>query len=150
MIQKIKDFFKRIKLKRIAIVSVMVAQSLKRIVNSEVTLMLIDLAPLPWVKFFTKLFGYLKRVDAIVPELISNLVVANGMLEKASEDKKLAVNIFIDHLRHYDKDRQNEMYKLFATKVFEALSDDGEVDAQETDQILEEIYQELFKKPPVI
>lgn len=147
--KKITDFFKRIyqkiKLEKIAIVSVIVTQALKRVINSEITLFLVEILPLPWANSIIKLFGYFKKLNVIAPKVIKTIVLTKGLIDTAEVNEKLAYDLLVDHVKYYTKEQQNEFYQLFALEISKALMNDNKIDDEEIKAINEKLYEKLFK-----
>lgn len=147
--KKITDFFKRIyqkiKLEKIAIVSVIVTQALKRVINSEITLFLVEILPLPWANSIIKLFGYFKKLNVIAPKVIKTIVLTKGLIDTAEVNEKLAYDLLVDHVKYYTKEQQNEFYQLFALEISKALMNDNKIDDEEIKAINEKLYKKLFK-----
>ena len=147
---KVINFFKKIyeraKLKNIAITAVIVAQALKRAAQSEITLLILELAPLPWANFIGKIFGWINKANDVVPEIVKSIVVSKGILDKSDNlPANQAMSVLIDHLRYYKKEDLNEFVKFFSVQIINA-SYDGEITEEEKDKIIEESYQFLFKR----
>ncbi|MDX5478420.1 MAG: hypothetical protein LPJ98_08170, partial [Cyclobacteriaceae bacterium] len=68
------DFFRRLyeraKLKNIAIAAVLISQALKRVVQSEIGLLVLEMAPLPWVNFIGKVIGWIGKANEVVPVVV--------------------------------------------------------------------------------
>lgn len=147
---KVIDFFKKIyeraKLKNIAITAVIIAQALKRAAQSEITLLVLELAPLPWANFIGKIFGWISKADAVVPEIVKSIVVSKGIIDKSDDlPANQAMAVLIDHLRYYKKDDLNGFIKFFSLQIVNA-NYDGIITEEEKDQIIEDSYHFLFKR----
>ena len=142
----VKKVFEKIKLERIAIVSVIVTQSLKRLIQSEFALLVLEMAPIPWVNFISKVMGYITKANEIVPVIVKQIVVTKGILDEAIIEEKLAMDILIDHLKYYNKEDLDEFLAFFSLQVMNALAGDGIIDEEEKSQIIESAYQKLFKQ----
>jgi hypothetical protein len=147
--KKITDFFKKIyqkiKLEQIAIVAVIVTQSLKRLVTSEFALIVLELAPLPWVSFITKILRYISKANEVLPVIIKNIVLAKGLLDNYTIDNQQLTDVLVKHLRGYSKEELNEFFQYFALQVSIALDNDGLIDDVERKDINDKVYQKLFK-----
>lgn len=142
----IKKFIQRAKLKNLALVAVIVSQSLKRIVRSELGSFVLDIIPIPWASLVGKILNWASKVEKVVPEVIKAISITKGILtEDQLSNDKLVMAVFIDHLRYYSHDQLNEFIKFFAIQIMNASSDDGIIDEEEKDQMVEEAYQFLFK-----
>lgn len=142
----LKRAYEKLKLKNIAITAVIVAQALKRAAQSEITLLILELAPLPWANFIGKIFGWINKANDVVPEIVKSIVVSKGILDSTDDlPANQAMGILIDHLRYYKKEDLNEFVKFFSLQIVNA-NYDGVITEEEKDQIIEESYQFLFKR----
>lgn len=142
----LKRAYEKLKLKNIAITAVIVAQALKRAAQSEITLLILELAPLPWANFIGKIFGWINKANDVVPEIVKSIVVSKGILDSTDDlPANQAMAILIDHLRYYKKEDLNEFVKFFSVQIVNA-NYDGVITDEEKDQIIEESYQFLFKR----
>lgn len=147
MIKLFKRLFEKLRLEKIAIAAVLVAQALKRLVQSEITQLVIDLAPLPWVNFLSKVLGHLTKANEVLPQIVRGIVISKGMLdEETSKDHKIALLVLIDHLKNYSREELNEFIAFFALQIMNAQAGDGVISNEERAKIIEDSYQFLFKK----
>jgi len=147
---KVVNYFKRIyeklRLEKVAIASVIVTQALKRLVQSEFTLLVLELAPLPWVNFLSKIIGYINKANEVVPLIVKQIVVTKGILDTADVDDKLALNVLVDHLRYYNKEELGEFLQYFSLMIMNADDNgDGVVSDEERAKIIQDTYTRLFK-----
>ena len=142
----LKKIFERIKLKNIAIAAVLVTQTIKRIAQSEIGLIILDMAPLPWVNFIGKVLGWIAKTNEILPEVVRGIVLKEGILsEWESTDHKVTMQALINHLSNFSKDDLDKFLAFMALQIMDARAGDGVVDDEEKKQIMEESYKYLFK-----
>ena len=143
----IRKQYELLQLKNVAIVAVMITQSIKRIVQSELGLIILDLIPLPWANIVGKILGIAKKVNEVLPQVVRGIVISKGILdESTASDDKLAMKVLVDHLHLYSEKDLNEFLKFMSMEIVRARSNDGLVDEQEKSEIIENTYRFLFKK----
>jgi len=147
---KIITWFKKtiakIKVEQVAIAAVMITQAIKRLATSEIGLLILDLAPLPWTNFIGKVLGWLIKIDKSLPGVIRKVVVEKDMLdEENAQEYKVALTVLIDHLRDFEKEDLNEFVAFIALEIIEANTD-GKVTREEKKEIMEKSYKFLFKE----
>lgn len=142
----VRKAYEKFKLKNVAIAAVLISQALKRVVQSELGLLILDMAPIPWVSFIGKALGWISKANAAVPFVVKAIVVSKGILdESSSQDDKMALSVLIDHLKYYNKEELNEFIAFFSLQIINATADDGILDDQEKSEVMEEVYKFLFK-----
>jgi hypothetical protein len=142
----LKKIFERIKLKNIAIAAVLVTQTIKRIAQSEIGLLVLDMAPIPWVNFIGKVLGWIAKTNEILPEIVRGIVLKEGILsEWEATDHKYVMQSLIDHLSNFSKDDLDNFLAFMALQIMNARAGDGVVDEWEKKEIMEESYKYLFK-----
>lgn len=147
MINWFKKQYELLQLKNIALVAVMITQAIKRIVQSEVGLIILDLVPLPWANLAGKILGISKKVNEVLPHVVSAIVVSKGLISEAeSGDYKTALRTLTNHLVTYSDQDLNEFLKFMSMEILKARSNDGLVDDKEKSEIIENAYKFLFKK----
>lgn len=147
IVEKIKAFIERLKLKRIAIVAVIFTQALKRFIQSKHVEFVMEIAPLPWVNFLGKLLGYFKKAEVVIPSVVKGLVLAHGMLdEDTATDDQITFMVLADHVRYFSEEDSAKFWQEYALAVMNALAGDGVVDDQERKAINDEAYKRLIKK----
>ena len=142
-----KKQYELLQLKNVAIVAVMITQAIKRIVQSEVGLIILDLVPLPWANIAGKILGISKKVTEVLPHVVGGIVASKGLLDiTESKDYKLALKTLTDHLSNYSDKDLNEFLKFMSMQILNARSNDGLIDDNEKSEMIESAYQFLFKK----
>lgn len=147
---KILDFakkvYERLKLKNIAIASVLITQALKRVVQSEIGLLILDLAPIPWVNLIGKIFGWIGKANSVIPIVVREISIAKGLIGEIKQiDYKSEMDGLVQHLRVYSKEELNDFLAFFSLQIMNASAGDGIIDHEEKKQILEDSYKFLFK-----
>lgn len=143
----LKKKYELLKIKNIAIVAVMITQALKRIVQSELGLIVLDMVPLPWVSLIGKLLGLAKKVNEVLPQVVKAIVISKGILDQSSAGEyKTDMTALTDHLRLYSEKDLNDFLKFMSMEILKARFDDGIIDDNEKSEIIENTYQFLFKK----
>lgn len=148
---KIFSWFRKqyelLQLKNIAIVAVMITQAIKRIVQSDLGQIVLDLIPLPWANILGKILGIAGKVNEILPKVVRGIVVTKGILDESlAEDDKLAMKVLTDHLSFYTDEDLNKFLKFMSMEILKARLNDGIVDDNEISEIIEKTYRFLFKR----
>lgn len=143
----VRKTYEKFKLENVALASVIVVQALKRVAQSNFTLLLLELAPLSVVNVISKLLGYISKANDIVPKIAYNVVITKGIVEDTSIDPKLALEIFVDHLRYQrDKEAFSQSLRDFALDIVNTLQGDGVITDDEKRELIEKYYMKLFKQ----
>jgi len=139
--------YELLQLKNVAIVAVMITQSIKRVVQSDVGMIVLDLVPLPWANILGKILGIASKVNDVLPHVVRGIVISKGIIDHSSAwDYKIEMKALIDHLGMYSAEELNEFLKFMSMEILKAKSNDGIVDDNEKSEIIEKTYKFLFKK----
>lgn len=146
VISWIKKQYEKLRLKNVALVAVMITQSLKRFANSEFGLFIIEMLPAPWFGSISKLLGISRNINKILGQVVRGIVISKGILDQDNAtDEKLALSVLADHLKHYNKDELNGFLKYMAIEIIKAHQNDNILSDEEIEEIMEKGYQYLFK-----
>jgi hypothetical protein len=147
MLTRIKKFIKslqlRLKIERAIVVSVIVTQSLKRVLNHEVVEIVMEFAPFNWVNVISSLQRHIVRANGILMMVLRDMTG-----EQTIMTQDLVPNLS-KRMKWLSDEEKGEMYRSISTKIASKLLKDEveeDVDEKMLAKISDETYHTLFKK----
>lgn len=140
--QKVRAIYLRLKFEKIITVAILITQALKRFVESDLGTFLIDLTPIPWVKYTTKIIALITKASEVAPQISQKMLIGHAFVSDADEQD--ALQLLTIHLRLKTKEERATFWKEFCDALIEAMADHT-ITSEERAELREEFYHKLMK-----
>lgn len=140
--QKARALYLRFRLGNVVTVAVLVTQALKRFVDSDLGKLLMDLVPVPWLSFSTRVLSLIMEANAHVPAVARKILVSHFLLTAGEEQD--AVQLLTIQLRMKTKEERVTFWQEFCDALITAMADEV-ITPEELAEIRQEFYEKLLK-----
>lgn len=140
--QKARALYLRFRLGNVVTVAVLVTQALKRFVDSDLGKLLMDLVPVPWLSFSTRILSLMMEANTYVPAIARKLLASHFLLTSGEEQN--ALQLLTIQLRLKTKEERAIFWQEFCDALIEAMADEV-ITPEELAEIRQEFYQKLLK-----